>query len=150
MRMRFFLFLRLNTVFELLYKRAILSTICQQSFGTLGNMGYLRFIIRKNSCIKIENRYFCSGSLIFHKNIGVWLFFLICISFNKFTCFGFRQIFIVRRRNNITSCFSFQGCACIICDFASGLSCRNILCHAVNVMSFSYFGCKSFAESGKQ
>lgn len=52
MRMRFFLFLRLNTVFELLYKRAILSTICQQSFGTLGNMGYLRFIIRKNSCIK--------------------------------------------------------------------------------------------------
>ena len=74
MRMRFFLFLRLNTVFELLNKREILSTICQQSFGTLGNMGYLRFIIRKNSCIKIENRYFSSGSLIFHKKFTRFLF----------------------------------------------------------------------------
>lgn len=64
MRMRFFLFLRLNTVFELLYKRVILSIICQQSLGTLGNMGYLGFIIRKNSCIKIENRYFNSDSLM--------------------------------------------------------------------------------------
>lgn len=64
MRVRFFLYLRLNAVFELLYKRVILSTICQQSFGTLGNMGYLGFIIRKNFCIKIENRYFNSDSLM--------------------------------------------------------------------------------------
>ena len=74
MRMRFFLFLQLNTVFELRYKRAILSTICQQFFGTLGNMGYLGFIIRKNSCIKIENRYFNSDSLIFHKKFTSFLF----------------------------------------------------------------------------
>ena len=74
MRMRFFLFLRLNTVFELLYKKMILSTICQQSLGTLGNMGYLGFIIRKNSCIKIENRYFNSDSLIFHKKFTSFLF----------------------------------------------------------------------------
>ncbi len=74
MRMRFFLFLRLNTVFELLYKRVILSTICQQSLGTLGNMGYLGFIIRKNSCIKIENRHFNSDSLIFHKKFTSFLF----------------------------------------------------------------------------
>ncbi len=72
--MRFFLYLRLNTVFELVYKRAILSTICQQSFGKLGNMGYLGFVIRKNSCIKIENRYFNSDSLVFHKKFTSFLF----------------------------------------------------------------------------
>ena len=74
MRMRFFLYLRLKTVFELLYKRVILSTICQQSLGTLGNTGYLGFIIRKNSCIKIENRYYNSDSLIFHKKVHKFSF----------------------------------------------------------------------------